>query len=463
MTERISRRQMLKEGLMVAGGAAAATPLLLQGGQLLTAYASPAISLPWPEANAIIAQTTVPTFPNATFPVTNYGAKGDGKTDNTAAFAKAIAACNATGGGHVVVPAGTYSTGAIHLLSNVDFHLDAGATLMFNGTASNYPPVLTRYEGEECLNHSPLVYAYGQTNIALTGSGVLDAAGTASWNTGSNRAGVLDPLLNLPPMQRNVVGKLRVTFVEPYNCTNVLIQGVTLRHTQFWNLHPTLCTNVTIDGVTVTAPGRGNSDGCDPESCDHVVINNSSFTCMDDTIAIKSGRNADGRRLHTPCQNIVIMNSRFDSNRGMVAIGSEETGGVQNVYCFNLSSFGANVWAALYIKNNSLRGGFVKNVNMDTIKATTTRSTAPAVIYAIMNYNGETGAFPPVIDQIHVNNMVADHSPYAIRLVGLSSDHIGTVTVSNSTFTSITHQANSVSNVDHLILTNVTINGQPAH
>lgn len=456
-----TRRQAIKTGILLAGGLAA-SPFLARE-LLASGRAEAAGTLPWPEANTIVAETVIPTFPNQNFLVTNFGAVGDGHTDNTTAFKNAIAACNAAGGGHVIVPSGTYSTGAIYLKSNVDFHLNAGSTLMFNGVAANYPPVLTRYEGEECLNHSPLVYAFQETNIALTGSGTLDASGTASWNQGSNRAGILDPLISKPPLQRNVVGKLRVTFVEPYSCKNVLIQGVTLRQTQFWNLHPTLSTNVTIDGVTVTAPGRGNSDGCDPESCDHVVINNSSFTCMDDTIAIKSGRNADGRRLNTPCQNIVIMNSRFDSNRGMVAIGSEETGGVQNVYCFNLSSFGANVWAALYIKNNSLRGGFVKNINMDTIKATTSRSGAPAAIYAIMNYNGETGTFPPTIDQINVNNMTANHAPFAVRLIGLSSDHIGTVTVSNSTFTNITNQANSVSNADHLILTNVTINGKPAH
>ncbi|HLZ64248.1 MAG TPA: glycosyl hydrolase family 28 protein, partial [Ktedonosporobacter sp.] len=426
-----------------------------------------ATPLPWPAANDILATTTVPSFPSTTFPVTTYGAKGDGHTDNTAAFAKAIAACNAAGGGHVVVPSGTYSTGAIHLLSNVDFHLNSGATLMFNGNAANYPPVLTRYEGVECLNHSPLVYAHGQTNIALTGSGTLDASGTASWNKGSNRAGVLDPLVNLPPTQRNVVGKLRVSYVEPYSCTNVLIQGVTLRHAIFWQLHPTLCTNVTIDGVTINTPDMGNSDGCDPESCDHVVINNCSISCHDDTIAIKSGRNADGRRLHTPCQNIVIMNSRFTGPRGMVAIGSEETGGVQNVYCFNLSTLSGGIWAPLFIKNNSLRGGIVTNINMDTITGTGHSDTSPATgapagVMAIMNYNGETGAFPPTIDQIHVNNMTFDSSPFAVRLVGLSNDHIGTVTVSNSTFTHIAHQAPLATSVDHLTLTKVTINGKPA-
>ncbi|MBV9615237.1 MAG: hypothetical protein JO031_07265 [Ktedonobacteraceae bacterium] len=468
MTHRFTRRQAVKTGIALMGGLAA-SPLIVHELQTITPVRA-AGSLPWPEANKIVAETVIPTFPNQNFLVTNYGAKGDGHTDNTVAFKNAISACNAAGGGHVIVPAGTYSTGAVYLKSNVDLHLDAGATLMFNGTASNYPPVLTRYEGIECVNHSPLVYAHGETNIALTGSGTLDAAGTASWNTGSNRAGILDPMVaaGVPPLKRNVVGKLRVTFVEPYSCTNVLIQGVTVRHTQFWNLHPCLSKNVTVDSVTVTAPGRGNSDGCDPECCDHVVINNSSFTCMDDTIAIKSGRDADGRRINTPCQNLVIMNSKFDSNRGMVALGSEMTGGIQNVYCYNLASQGAGIWSFLYIKSNSLRGGFAKNINMDTIHAvgrsgSSGTSGGPAGILAIMNYNGQTGNFLPVFTNINVNNVTFSKSPQAIRLVGLSNDKISNLAVSNTTFTNITNPTNSISNATNVTFTNVTINGKPVH
>src|SRR5439155_8240290 len=145
-------------------------------------------------------------------------------------------------------------TGAIHLLSNVDLHLEDGAVLRFSGNVTDFPLVFTRYAGIECINHSPLVYAYRQTNIAITGSGVLDASGTAPWNVGYDFTGILEPLVaaGLPPEKRIVTdhGRLRSAFVEPYLCTNVLIQGITLRHALFWQLHPTLCSNVTIDGVT---------------------------------------------------------------------------------------------------------------------------------------------------------------------------------------------------------------------
>lgn len=458
------------------GGASLAAGLVvlpLLAGSLQALAAPAAGSLPWSAANTILSQTTVPTFPGKTFLLTSYGGKGDGSTDNTAAFQKAIAACNASGGGQVKVPAGIYVTGAIHLLSNVNLHLDAGSTIKFSGDVTKYPTVLTRYQGIECMNHSPLIYAYGQTNIAVTGSGTLDAVNVSSWNKTDDSSAwskLQSQASAGTPVAQRVYGatgnRLRVAFIEPYNSSNILIQGVTLKHSWFWQLHPTLSTNVTVDGVTVTLPSQGNTDGCDPESCDHVVIKNSSFSCKDDTIAIKSGRDADGRRLHTPCQNIVIMNSTFESNRGMVACGSEESGGIQNVYCYNLSSFGNGVWSCLYIKANPVRGGFVENVNMDTVTASgrsdhSASSGYPAGVLAILDYNNTTsGGFPPTFTNINVSHMNFANSPYALRLEGLSSDKIGTVTVANSIFTHIANQASIVTNVKSLTYTNVTVNGK---
>src|SRR2546430_1002196 len=199
MADSLSRRQVVGLGAAVAGAAVAA-PILARTA-LAGTGAAPAIApaaararhnvavsdLPWQAAPDIVNAIKPLDFPNVNFDVTKYSAKGDGKTDNTAAFKAAIADCNKAGGGHVIVPSGTYVSGAIHLLSNVDFHLNSGATIKFSGTASNFPVVLTRYEGIECMNRSPMVYAYGQTNIALTGSGRLAAAGTPPWDEGNNR------------------------------------------------------------------------------------------------------------------------------------------------------------------------------------------------------------------------------------------------------------------------------------
>jgi polygalacturonase len=331
---------------------------------------------------------------------------------------------------------------------------------MFSGDASKYPIVLTRYEGIECMNHSPMIYAYGEQNIALSGSGILDASGTASWNKGADRAGVLEPLVaaGVPPQQRNAAGRLRATFVEPYNCTNVLIHGVTLRHSQFWQIHPTLCKNVTVDAVTTTISGTSTTDGCDPECCDHVVIKNSTLKAADDNIAIKSGRDADGRRVNVPTQNVVIWNNTFEGTQGAITLGSELTGGIQNIYAYQNIVNGTGTNYALFVKSNTQRGGFIHNVNIDTFHGSHIHSD---VVFVTMTYANQTGNFlPDFSGPFNLNNYVIDTAPIVLYMHGLSNDKVGTFNLSNSTFTHIRNPTNSVSNVTSLNETNVTINGK---
>src|SRR6266566_5164130 len=464
MTHRISRQQALKTGAIIVGGAAVA-PLAFKGIQLLPLSASQAAiagPLPWSEANGILVSTALPSFPNTNFVVTHpaYGARGDGNSDNTAAFQKAVSACSTSGGGHVVVPTGTFVTGAIYLKSNVDLHLDPGATLMFSGDASKYPLVLTRYEGIECVNHSPMIYAYGEKNIALTGSGTLDASGTASWNHGSDRAMVLEPLVadGLLPQQRYVVGRLRSSFVQPYRCDTVLIQGVTLRNSRFWQLHPTLCRHVTIDGVTTHYSGS-NTDGCDPECCDHVVIKNSTLLAGDDNIALKSGRDVDGRRINVPTQNIVIWNNQFEGPWSAISLGSELTGGISNVYAYNNSTIGSSTKYALYVKSNTRRGGFARNVHVDRFHGSGFHGAA---VLATMSYSGQTGNFlPDFSGPFNITDFVVDTAPIALNLHGLSDDKAGTFNLSNCTFTHIANPTSTISNVTKVNYTHVTINGKP--
>ena len=451
MSGELSRRRLITVASLLA-----ATPLLPK-----ELWHSPrAGALPWPAADDIVANTKVPAFPSRTFPVNAYGAVADGRTDNTAAFAKAITAANAAGGGHVVVPKGNYLTGAIYLKSNVDLHLAAGATISFSGDASKFPTVLTRYEGVECMNHSPMIYAHGEHNIAVTGSGVLDAGGTAPWNIGSDRA-YLDGLVarGVPPQQRIVPGSghnMRSTFIEPYACDTVLIQGVTLRNPQFWQLHPTLCTNVTVDGVT-TDPNTAhpNTDGCDPESCDHVVISNCTLGAHDDNIAIKSGRDADGRRINVPSQNIVITNCVMNGNWGAITCGSELTGGIRNVYAHNITVEGATRFA-LYVKSNTLRGGFAQNINLDSVHGTFAQSFA----LVTMTYNNQTGSYPPAFGPFAITNSSCTKAPKVFDVSGLSIDHVKGLTVQNCAFTGVADTTNTLSDVDGVKFTNVTVNGK---
>ncbi len=340
-----SRRQLLQAGLLAAGAAALPACRFFSASPLSMTPAFPSglpTTTPWPEANAILARVVVPKFADATFSVGDFGARGDGRFDNTAAFADAIAACQRAGGGHVTVPPGRFIVGAIRLRSGVDLNLAAGCTLAFSGDASKYPIVLTRYEGIECMNRSPMIYAHGESDLGLTGAGTLDASATAEWNHGRDREKILETMVAaaVPVEDRNVAGRLRATFVEPYACNNVLISGVTLTGSRFWQIHPTLCHNVTVDGVTTSAASFGTTDGCDPESCDGVVIKRCTLAAGDDNIAIKSGRDADGRRLAAPSQNIVIMNCQAEGPDAFVACGSEQSGGIQNVFIYNNWSYG---------------------------------------------------------------------------------------------------------------------------
>lgn len=362
------------------------------------------------------------------------GARGDGAGDDTLALQRAIDGCHASGGGHVVVPSGIYLTGALRMRSRVDLNLSAGATLLFSADSARFPPVRTRYEGLECVNRSPMLYAWDESDVAVTGRGRLDASRTAAWNRGSDREGVLEPMVarGLPPDERVVVGRLRTAMVETIACARVLIQGVTLAGAQFWQLHPTLCTDVTIDGVTTSDSGP-NSDGCNPESCERVVIRRCTFASGDDDIALKSGRDEDGRRLAAPCRNVVVLGCQAEGPYGFLACGSEQSGGIENVYALGNRAFGTGVGAALWLKSNTRRGGYTRNINLSGFQGRVRR----AVAVATMSYGGQTGSFPPAFEAIHLDRLATDGGIEVLDLDGLSTSRIRDLTVSDSQFTGV--------------------------
>jgi polygalacturonase len=256
----------------------------------------------WNQAPKILKRIVAPEFPARDFVITHYGAVAGGQTDCTAAIAKAIDACAQKGGGRVVIPAGEFLTGAIHLKSNVNLHLETNSVLKFSTDPKDYlPTVFTRFEGTELYNFSPLIYALGQKNVAVTGEGTLDGqADNSNWlawkNSAFRKTLVKMAADNVPVEQRQfgVNEELRPDFIEFNRCQNVLIEGVHIRRSPMWEIHPLLCTNVTVRGVDIFSHGV-NNDGCDPESCSDVLIEK----CIFDT-APKSGRNADGRRIGCP-------------------------------------------------------------------------------------------------------------------------------------------------------------------
>lgn len=440
--------------------------MLLAGASANAASASAPVT-GWARADHISRTVRPPRFSGGVFPVTDYGAVGDGTTLCTVAFRQAIEACNQAGGGRVLVPAGAFRTGAIHLLSNVELHLDAAATIKFSTDPNDYlPTVYTRFSDVECYNYSPLIYAFEQHNIAVTGSGTLD--GQADWTNWylwldqedpdwTTLQQMADDNVPVPQRQFGAGHFLRPSFVQPYRCTNVLIDGVTVTGAPMFTVHPVLSTNVIVQNVTVQTDGP-NTDGCDPECCNMVVIRGCTITAGDDSIAVKAGRGSDGRRVNTPCQDVLIEDCTMKLKYGAVALGTDTTGGIRNVFVRNCDIGGPGMYYALYIKTNSVRGGFVENIYMNDIRISELNHEA---ITANLNHGeGNTGAYPPIVKNISVSNMVSQQSRNAVLLVGYDDDPIENVTLTDCTFSNVAGP-NTLQYVHNLTSRNVSINGQP--
>ncbi|NNC12526.1 glycoside hydrolase family 28 protein [Planctomonas sp. JC2975] len=432
---------------------------------------------PWPEAEKIIASVKKPRIPGRTRSVTEFGGVGDGTTDNTEAFRAGISALSAKGGGRLTVPAGTYLTGAIHLESRIDLHVEEGARILFSTDPAAYlPVVLTRFGGEECMSFSPFIYAYGKTDIAITGTGVIDGqASTTAWwpYTGSTSWGwqpgmptsdadgaALDAMAESGvPVAQRVFGDghyMRPTLIQPYNCQRVLISGVTTHRTPNWQLNPVLCTDVTIENVTASSHGP-NNDGCDPESCNRVLITGCTFDTGDDCIAIKAGKNADGRRVNVPSQNIVIQQCEFFDGHGAITIGSEMTGGVRNVYARDNRCDSKNLNEGIRLKTNSMRGGFITDVH---VRNMTIEEVADAVLIVDFFYGEGAGhGFNPVVKNISLQDVRVGTASYPLYAVGYPDDLITNISLTNVLVD--TAKRSSVSKyTDNVTFTNVWVNGQ---
>jgi polygalacturonase len=458
----LSRRQFLtRSGL--AGAALVARPAL--------AWQTPPAG--WAAADAIVRRIVPPAFPDRDFPITRFGATPDGASDATAAFAQAIAACAAAGGGRVVVPDGTFVTGAIRLRSRVNLHLADGATLKFLRDPRAYlPAVLTRFEGVECMNYSPFIYAFEERDVAVTGGGTLDGqadaehwwpwkggAGAASPNQAADRARLIDLSTRGVPVGERVFGDghyLRPNFLQPYRCGNVLVEGVRIVNSPMWEIHPVLCTNVTVRNVRISSHGP-NNDGCNPESSRDVLIERCSFDTGDDCIAIKSGRNDDGRRVNVASENIVIRDCEMKDGHGGVVVGSEISGGARNIFAERCRMDSPRLDRVLRFKTNSVRGGVIEHVYLRDI---TVGQVAEAVMAADFFYEeGDTGRYPPILRDVELRNVTSRRSKYAFLLRGYAQSPITDVRVVDCTFDGVA-ESDVVEGVRGLSLTNVRVNGK---
>ncbi|CAM3626266.1 glycoside hydrolase family 28 protein [Occultella aeris] len=381
-------------------------------------------------AAEILRRVSPPVFADRVLEVTAYGAVGDGVSDCTAAIAAAIAACSAAGGGRVLVPAGRFRTGAVHLLDDVELHLAAGAVLAFSQDPDDYlPQVRTRYEGVDCHNYSPLLYAIGRSNIAVTGPGVVDGGADEEhwWNwvrspaphEGPAKQRLLAAAAAGVPVAQRVFGAgdhLRPNLLQFVDCRNVLVSGVTFRRSPMWTIHPLRCTNVTISEVTVDSHGP-NNDGCNPESSRDVLIEDCTFDTGDDCIAIKAGKGPDGWQPGEATVGVVIRDCRMRAGHGGVTVGSETSGGVSDVVAYRCSMSSPDLGRALRIKSNPERGGHIRDILFADIDVGVVRQ---AVLEIALDYGRlTTGEHPPSVSDIELHRVRAGAAGCAVRLIGL--------------------------------------------
>jgi hypothetical protein len=364
-----------------------------------------------------------PVFPERDFSVHDHGGIGDGRTLNTHAFARAIAACAAAGGGRVVVPPGRWLTGAIHLRSNINLHLTPGSTIVFSDAPEDYlPAVWVRWGSFECMNYSPLIYARDCDNIAITGHGTIDGNGAGWFNWAPRQTGTAERLHrmsvdNVPVNQRIFAtpeDSLRPNFIHPINCRRVLVEGVTILTGPFWTLQFTFCDGVIARNLTIRTTGP-NTDGIDIDSSRNVLIEDCDLTTGDDCIVLKSGINEEGRRVDRPTENVVIRRCIARAGHGGFVIGSEMSGGVRNVLVEDCNFIGTVV--GVRFKSARGRGGVVENIWCRDLRlANITREAILLTTFYRAWFGSDTG-MAPVFRNLHFERIHVEgaHTPIAIE------------------------------------------------
>jgi unsaturated rhamnogalacturonyl hydrolase len=431
---------------------------------------TPNATVGWDAVSDILQRIRPPTFPARECNIVAYGAAPGGSQDSTPAIRRAVADCAAQGGGRVLVPPGVFSSGAIHLQSNIELHVAEGATLRFSPDPAMYlPVVLTRWEGIECMSYSSLIYARDAENVAITGQGTLDgSAGDDNWWRWARRepgqkslaAADIAELNRMSeqnvPVEQRVFGAghyLRPNFIQIYSSRNVLIENVKIVRSPMWEIHPVLSENVTVRGVEIVSHGP-NNDGCNPDSSKDVLIENCLFDVGDDCIAIKSGRNEDGRRIGRAVENVIVRGSTMRDGHAGVAIGSEISGGARNIFIENNRMDSPHLDRALRLKSNARRGGIIDGVYL---RNGVVGQVSEALLTIDFQYEeGPHGDFPPTARNVWIENVRAERSPRLFYISGfpgatIDSIHVRDTQILNATATEVIEHAGRIE------LENVTI------
>ena len=397
-----------------------------------------------PEAPFGRFEVAVPEFSVREFSISDFGAKEGLKA--TDAFAAAMAECEKSGGGRVVVPPGKWLTGAVHFRNNCNLFLAEGATLEFTDDPSDYPEVFTTWEGVECWNHSPLLYAYGVTNIAITGRGTI-APRMDRWRTwfvrtpGHNAA--KERLYywcstNAPTGARRFQdldsARMRPHLIQFNRCGRILLDGFRIRESPFWMIHLYHSEDCVLRNLNTFARGH-NNDGVDIDMTKRVLVENCTFDQGDDGIVLKAGRNADGWRLGRCTENVVVRDCNLVNCHSLLGIGSELSGGVRNVWATRCSV--SDTFSMLRLKTGPRRGGFVENIYMDHCRGERMIRVFNIFTKYGSHYRSQWGRFPDFelrctrIRNINISDCVAKYASWGVQLAGDEKMPAETIRVRN--------------------------------
>ena len=402
-------------------------------------------------------------FPDLNCNIKDYGAIGDGSTLNTDSIKKAIEDCSEKGGGTVLFPKGEWLTGAIHLKSNVAINIEKDSRIIFSTERKDYLPVVfTRYQGIELYNYSPPIYAKDCENIAIIGQGEIIGNGEKwkEWSDNSDVNNERDKLYKMAidnaPVEERIFGTeesgLRPSFIQFINCKNILLRGIKVENGPMWTIHPVYSENIIIDNINVSTYS-GNTDGIAIDSSKNVIIKNSTLSTGDDVIVIKSGLEEDGWRVNKPSENILIENCKFFTGHGAIAIGSEMSGGVRNIFAHNNTFTGTE--NGFRIKSTASRGGFIENIWIKDIVAENILNDA--VVFNL-EYNSKLEKDTikkPLIKNITIQNFQVNQAKRAIKIIGLPDLNMENILIEN--MQAIETNSSRIENSRNITLRNLNI------
>ena len=387
--------------------------------------------------------------------IRDYGGRGDAVTLNTEAFAVAIEDLSRRGGGHLVVPEGVWLTGPVVLRSNIDLHIEKNAIVLFSPDRKLYPET-SPDEGTSGRRFQPLISAYREKNVSISGEGVLDGNGEVwrpvkrfkmsetEWEDLVSSGGVLSedgkiwyPSGGCSPADAEKSAKKRPRMLRFLCCENVMLDGVIFQNSPSFHVNLILCNDVVIDGISVRCPWNAqNGDGIDLSSCRDVLVKDCMVDAGDDAICLKSGVGEAGRR-RGPCERVVVTGCTVFHGHGGFVIGSDTAGGMNDIHVSSCRFLDTDI--GIRIKSGRGRGGEVRRINISDIVMNDIKGAAILIDPYYQENVGEAVYVPvdedtPSFSDIRISRVVCRDAGQAMYLRGLPERKLGRIAVDSCSF-----------------------------